>query len=303
MKKRIGLTGGTGFIGQYLIREYGDRYDFIAITSRDDCSRFSDKATYIKNTYDREGFLRVFKDCEAVIHLGGNVIRGSEKGIDAEPFLRNIQLADDVFSSCHLMGIKNVVFASSVAVYAQAEDHPLREDDLLSPASVYGISKVAAEQLSLLYNSKFEMCIKSLRYAQVLGFREVHTLFYGMLLKNASQGLPITIWGEGIAGRDIIYVKDAALAAVIALEHPLLAGAFNIGQGRIVTNMDLAQAYTEGFDSKAEIVKIPVEHEDMHRWCINCDKAKKQLGFTPQYDLIPMARDMKHEMELAKGVG
>ncbi|MDD6188456.1 MAG: NAD(P)-dependent oxidoreductase [Clostridiales bacterium] len=299
MKKRIAVTGGTGFIGQYLIRDFGDEYDFIVPTSRSVFDGLCTKARYVQSDYSRADFLNYFRECDAVIHLGGYVIKGSDKDLITKPYINNISLAADVFSACEELSIKNVVCASSVAVYKQAEGHPLKENDILKPNSMYGVSKVAIEQMAELYNSMYGMSIKNLRYAQVLGYRrQVFTQFYGMLLRNASQGLPITVWGEGIAARDVIYVRDAARAAIAAVEHPTVCGSYNIGSGRAVSNMELAEAYTKGFDSSAPVSKIPVEHEDSHIWCVNCEKAAVELDFTPDYSMLEMARDMKHEMEI-----
>lgn len=303
MKKRIGLTGGTGFIGQYLIRDYGDKYEFVAVTSRDDTAGLNPKADYIKTEYTREGFAKAFEGCDAIVHLGSHVIEGSEKELDTRPYIGNIDVADSVFSAGNKIGIKNIVNASSVAVYYQAEDHPLRETDPLLPNSIYGISKVAVESLARLYNERYDMRIKSLRYAQVLGLRHVHTLFYGMLLRNASQGEPITIWGDGIAARDIIYVRDAARAAVAAIEHPDCWGEYNVGHGYPSSNMDLAVAYRDGFQSDAEIIKVHVENEDKHSWCIDPKKIKDELQYEPMYSLLSMTRDMKREMEISRESG
>lgn len=60
---KIGVSGGTGFIGQYLLREYGEQYKFKVITSRNNYSELykNENIEYIKDDYTEEGFKRVFR--------------------------------------------------------------------------------------------------------------------------------------------------------------------------------------------------------------------------------------------------
>ena len=70
---RIGVTGGTGFIGQYLIRDYGDKYDFIVpIRNKSRAIQEGTGAKFIESDYTVDGLKRVLEGCDAVIHLAAD---------------------------------------------------------------------------------------------------------------------------------------------------------------------------------------------------------------------------------------
>ena len=62
---RVGVTGGTGFVGQYLIKEYGNKIDFIIPSQRKLFTDLDPKAEYVYTNYDREEFKNVFAKCDA----------------------------------------------------------------------------------------------------------------------------------------------------------------------------------------------------------------------------------------------
>ena len=301
MKKRIGLTGGTGFIGQYLIRDFGDDYDFVAITSRDEIDGLSPKAGYKKAPYDKDGFLRVFKGCDAVVHLGASIPNQVSAIGSMEEYETNILTSERLLKACGELGIKRIVNVSSVSVYNKKSRMPLNESMPSQPDNCYGLSKVTVELMAEMLAKSCGFSVITLRVSQVLGYmRGRNNGFFSMLLKNACEGKVITVYGQGVAARDYIYVKDVSRAIVSAIERSDCTGVFNIGSGCPTTNRELAEAYIAGTDSASNIAHKDVENEDTRFWYMDTTKAKQQLGFVPAYSPVDMARDMKREMELAE---
>lgn len=302
-KMKVGVTGGTGFIGQALIQEYAHIYDFRVVTSRADTAGLAPFAEYVRLPYDREGFKAAFQGCDAVVHLGGTVMHGLDNTVSMRPYLENISLAESVFSLCSEMSIKNVINASSVAVYDQIGETPVRESDPLQPNSAYGIAKIAVEKLAELYNRKYGMMIKSLRFGQGLGYQKHMEpgRFWTILLENSLRGEPIPVWGSGLTGRDVIYVKDMACAVHAALQCPESSGCYNIGTGHICTNLELAETYCRVFSNPGGIKFIPTERESMIRTCMDCSKADRELHFKARYGVQEMIEDLKREYERNAG--
>ena len=299
-KKRIGVTGGTGFIGRYLLRDYADQYDFVCATSQAAPRKPVPGVEYRQSDYSKESFCLIFQGCDAIAHLGGHVMKGLDKEIHVAPYVPNLTLAESVFHAARTLGIQNVVNASSVAVYKHLDDQPTKETDPCFPGSVYGIIKLAVEKLSDLFNKRYDLRIKSLRFGQGLGIPDNidSGRFWSVVLKNCLDGKPVPIW-EDVEnnGRDLIYVKDMALAVVKALEHPELTGCFNIGTGRLTTNIEVAKAYCDVFHNQAGLKMVPYDKVIVDRAWMDCSKAKSELGFTPQYDLLSMVRDIRTELE------
>ena len=253
---RVGVTGGTGFIGAFLIRDYADRFDFVVATSKKEPKHPVPGVEYCWTDYSEESFRSIFHDCDAVVHLASHVMMGMDKEIDVAPYVQNLTLADDLFRAAKTLAIRNVINASSVAVYKHVDDRPTNETDLCCPKSVYGIIKLAIEKLADLYNDRYDMRIKSLRFGQGLGIpNDINSnRFWSVLLRNCLEGKAIPVWiGAQNNGRDLIYVKDMALAIVKALEHPELTGCYNIGTGVLATNLEVAEAFCEVFQNHAGI--------------------------------------------------
>ena len=291
---RIGITGATGFIGQYLIQMYGDKYDFVAITSKENTDMFCQLAKYVKAEYKISNFEEIFDGCDAVIHLGGKVMYGMDSSMEVSGYVENLELCENVFRACNNIGIKNIVFTSSVAVYDQENPNPVSENGECQPNSMYGVMKIAAEKIAEIYNRKYDMFIKTLRVGQVLGLRE-HldtSQFWDKLLVDASNQKPLCIYGKGVTGRDVIYVKDVVRALILAVEKNDLKGIYNIGTGHICTNLELAETYKKVLDNISVIKFLSEKKETGIQTCMNCQKAEAELGFKAEYDTEAMIRDI-----------
>lgn len=294
-EEKIAITGGTGFIGQYLIEQYGDDIHFVVPTSKKDTSGYSKKAEYVYSDYSLESFYDVFRGCMAVIHLGGKVMNGMDYDLKTEAYSQNLSLCEKVFMACKNQRISNVVFSSSVAVYDQRNDNPVDESAFCQPNSMYGIMKIAAEKLAELFNRRYDMNIKILRIAQVLGVHDTicQNSFWDTMLVKCLKKEKITIFGEGKTGRDVIYVKDVADALVLAVRKTSFSGIVNIGSGAIASNKDIAEAFCKAFGLNNNLEFNRNASESGIRTFMNCQRAKDELGFSAKYSLEEMSKDMK----------
>ncbi len=300
---KIGLTGGTGFIGQYLIALYGSTYEFVVPTSKKDTKEFAKPARYVYSDYSLNDYEDAFLDCEAVIHLGGKVMKGYDDCLDVNSYGMNMDICEKVFRACKNLNIKNVVYASSVAVYDQNNKNPVSETAACQPNSMYGVMKIAAENIAEMYNRRYGMNIKILRIAQVLGLRKKldESWFWDKLLMDCVRGNHVCLYGSGVTGRDVIYVKDVARSLICGINNYECKGVFNIGTNHICTNLEIAEAYCKAFENSKGIIFDESKQETGIRTCLDCKKAEAELGFRSQYDIYTMVCDIKKEY-LASGI-
>jgi UDP-glucose 4-epimerase len=146
-------------------------------------------------------------------------------------------------------GVERFVYASSCAVYGNAEKLPIKEDCPAKPMSPYGISKLTAENYVRKYFEDFGLETVCLRYFNVYGPRQAHSDYSGVItqfIKRVKEDLPLVIFGDGEQTRDFVYVEDVAEANLLTLKCKNIAGeVFNIGTGVATSINQLANMLLE----------------------------------------------------------
>ncbi len=172
------VVGGTGFLGRRIVEKLLDKECQIIVMARKS-GNFPD---YIKEKIKMAiGDIRILSDVikiikeykvDRIIHSAYTLTAEGENN----PYLAvqvNILGTCNIFEAARLFGIKRVVFASSIAAYADAKhygDNYVNEDELLlRPPSIYGASKVFNELMASKYENKYGMEIISVRISAVYG--------------------------------------------------------------------------------------------------------------------------------------
>ncbi len=295
---KIGLTGGTGFIGQYVLKENANEHEFVVVTSRDAGEGLfvHPNVKYVTAAYNQSEFEKAFEGCDAVVHLGAK--RSSKEAEESIlNYTDNLRVSEDLFKACVNLNIKNIVNISSYAVYDTTLPLPFEESLAVSPLSNYGVMKHTIESLAHLYNRKYAMNIKSLRLAQVMGVGERGGYMLSIFLERCLNQQALNVYGKGVAGREYVYVKDVSKAVMCALKSETTKEVFNIGNGFITTNLELAQAFCKVFDNKAGWICLEDKKEIVEHYLMSGELAEKELGFKPDYTLEGALSDMKGILE------
>ena len=134
------------------------------------------------------------------------------------------------------------------------EPVPTDEDAMLSPTSVYAVTKQAQEQMFSVAARAYNIPTVILRYFNVYGPRQsLSNPYTGILSTFASRvlnGKPPQIYEDGLESRDFVHVADAVKATILALER---TGAncevFNVGSGERVTVLEVANLLVDKLGS------------------------------------------------------
>lgn len=304
---RVGVTGGNGFIGQYLIRDYGGDCDFV-VPVRKTGNPFQKNAcaAYVESDYSVESLKEVFEGCDAVIHLAA---RGMPKGagtLQMADYIQNVTCAASVFEACKDVGIKRIICASTKSVYGTnclKEQQNIQETDAKNPNDEYGVSKLCVETLAEFYCRTYGMKIVLYRMPEVCGIdlsKGMQNPFWAAALQAVLENRPIPVYGTGAAARDLIYVKDVTRALMDSLQRENV-GAFNIASGGLTTNKEIALAFCEIFESAAGIELHPEKKEWGTIQYLDASKAQTELDYRAEYSLRDIVQDIKIEYEFRKG--
>jgi UDP-glucose 4-epimerase len=245
------ILGGAGFIGSHLAEALLRAGHRTRIFDRPhvDSLRFVPQSAACEvltgDFLNPEDLARAMHGAEVVFHLVSTTL---PKGSNDNPIydvetnvigtLRMLQL-------CRPCGVGKVVFMSSGGtVYGWPESLPIREAHRTLPVCAYGIHKLMIEKYlhlgSVLHG--LDYCV--LRAANAYGERQRTDTAQGavtVFLERALRGETITIWGDGSAVRDYIYVGDVVAALVKALAYRGPTKTFNIGTGVGVSLNQLVQ--------------------------------------------------------------
>ena len=294
---RIAVTGGTGFIGQYLLEQADENHIFVVMTSRDNIEKLAQSpyVEYKKISYEYDGFFTVLEDCDAVIHLGA--VRSDAKMEESFfNYMTNIETSEALFHAAKDANVKNIVNVSSTAVYDASLEMPFSEASATAPLSYYGVSKLTIEQIAHRYNEKYGMCIKSLRVGQALGIGEREGYMPAVFLKRCLDQEKLLVYGSGQGGKEYVYVKDIVTALLCACHKSDIKGVFNVGTGVLTTNRELAETYCKVFENKAGFELLLDKPDVLTRHYMDVEKAKNELGFSAKYSLEKALIDMKERV-------
>jgi UDP-glucose 4-epimerase len=272
--EKVLITGGAGFIGHHLAIAWRQRGAHVVILDNFRTGRRanidaitrevgSEGVTLIEGSItDVATVDRAMEGCTVVHHLAAMVSVPESVKDPQECVAINICGTLHVLEAAKKYGVSRVVHSSSAAVYGDDPRMPKTEDMAPAPLTPYGITKLDGEYYLRMYASLHGVPTVSLRYFNVFGPRQdpksVYAAAVPIFIERAKRGEDITIFGDGSATRDFVFVGDVCAANILAATSPNVGHGevFNVAQGGITTVQQLAEAVCKIVGSKSQIVHV-----------------------------------------------
>jgi UDP-glucose 4-epimerase len=285
------VTGGAGFIGSNIVKLLLDEGHGVVVLD-DLSSGFRDNLDPFPQIELVEGDVRneaivskIMQDVEVIFHLAASV--GNRRSID-NPILDsqvNVIGTLNVLEAARDAGVKKIVFSSSAGIFGELKHLPIAEDHPTEPDTPYGVSKLAAEKLCLVYAHLYPLEAVSLRYFNVYGVNQRYDA-YGNVMPIFARwllnGAPLVIYDDGEQTRDFVNVQDVARANLLAAQAEGVSGAFNIASGTTITINHLAELMRGMVDEDVGVDYQPPRKGDVRDSLADISKAETEIGYKPQ---------------------
>jgi ADP-L-glycero-D-manno-heptose 6-epimerase len=193
-----------------------------------------------------------------------------------------------------------VVYASSAATYGQTMGVNTEEQPA-APANIYAFSKMVLDNLMRHFGTGAgAIKIVGLRYFNVYGPREAHKLkassMIFQLFCQMAGGKRPRIFKHGEQKRDFVYVKDVVAETIRALEAPK-SGVYNAGSGKARSFNDIVRALNVELGTTLEPDYFDNPYAFYQSFTqADMSRARKDLGFTPEYTLEKGIADYIREL-------
>jgi nucleoside-diphosphate-sugar epimerase len=253
------VTGGAGFIGTHLCKHLHDLgHQVISL----DSNHVGDKpwgcvAADIRDSLELDGI-------DIIVHLAAQISVPISIEHPDETLSVNVDGTSSIIAAAESSGVKRILFASSAAVYGDADQVPISEEAPLTPQSPYAVSKIIGEEL--LRRSEIESC--SFRFFNVYGPNQSAEGGYAAVIpafkKAIAEGKECTIFGDGTQIRDFIHVDDLVRIIGLAIAAEKLPLELNIASGEATSLLDLIEILGESNPALAPPIFQEERAGDIH---------------------------------------
>ena len=299
MAEKVLVTGVAGFIGSHLCRallgkgffvfgvdSFNNNYD--VRIKKENLSAFENDPnfSFVEASLNDLDLSETLADVTHVFHLAAQpgVRQSWHDGFDAY-IDANIRATQRLCEAARGKSIKRFVFASSSSVYGDTQQLPMSEGHPTQPLSPYGVTKLAAEALCLLYKANHGLPVVALRFFTVFGPGQRPDMAFHKFITSSLDGKPIEVYGNGQQTRDFTFVGDIVDANLRAMHYGGEESVFNIGGGNRVPLSDAIDIVAGSFPHEVEVIyKDPVKGDVVHTYA-DISKAKKELGYSPRTGL------------------
>ena len=304
------VLGGAGYIGSHMVKrllEKGETPVVVDNLVTGHRAAVDPQAKFYEGDLADQDFMRnVFKenpDIDVVIHFGAYSLVPESMKKPLKYFDNNVAGLIKLLEVMKEVGVNKLVFSSSAATYGIPDKMPIKETDPQNPINPYGESKLMMEKIMHWADEAYGMKFVALRYFNVAGAwpdgsigedhnPETHLM---PIILQVAQGKrdKLQIYGDdyntpdGTNIRDYVHPIDLADAHILAadyLRNGNSSDAFNLGSSTGFSNLEMLKAAREvtGKEIPAEIAGR--RGGDPDTLIAASDKARRILGWNPQYD-------------------
>ena len=304
--KNVLVTGATGFIGYHLTKKLLEQNCNVIAVGRDFklLNRLPKNKFLIKVSGDliNNKFLtNLFSNyrIDIIFHLAAKVHDRLEKNVKQYRLI-NVNLTEKLAELALNHNVEKLIFISTVSVYGDTEGNIINERYICNPSTIYGKTKLEAENILIKDYQKYNLPIIILRLTSVYGTYDHGNL--QLLAKLIRKRLSAMV-GKGKNRKTMIHVDDVIQAAILAaIRDDVVGEVFNVGENSYTfceisdTLEKILDVSTLRFKIQLSLGKV-IEKQNINITlsklirtigsdnCYSSDKAKKILGFKPLYNL------------------
>ena len=298
-ESRVYVAGNTGLVGSAIVRMLHWKGYTNILSS-------PSKSWDLRNQMDVERFFRV-NEPEYVYLAAAKV-----GGIGANAYYPghfiydNLMIQTNVIHAARKFGVKKLLFLGSSCIYPKFAEQPITEDQLLGgylePSNdAYAIAKIAGIKMCQAYHKQYGFNAISLMPTNLYGPNDNYDLdsshvLAAMIRKFHEAKDKVTLWGDGSAMREFLYVDDLAEAAFKCMLRYDSGDIINVGTGKDITIKDLAETIADVVGFKGEIEWDTSKPNGTPRKVLNVDKIES-LGWEPK---VSLREGIKKTYELYK---
>ncbi|UCF89128.1 MAG: GDP-L-fucose synthase [bacterium] len=289
--KKILLTGGDGFLGNFVFRELVGE----GVREAD-----------IRIPHHIENDLRIWENCaeavkgvDLVIHLAASVGGiGFNQRNPGVLFYDNVIMGAQLMEAARGQGVEKFIQIGTVCAYPKFTPVPFKEENLWDgypeeTNAPYGVAKKALLVMAQAYREQYGLNAIYLLPVNLYGpgdnFDLENSHVIPALIRKCVEAVEsgagqITLWGTGTPTREFLYVEDCArgiVQAAMKYDHP---EPVNLGSGTEISIRDLAQLIAEISGFSGEFVWDVARPDGQPRRCLDTRRAE-QFGFKAKFAL------------------
>lgn len=270
---RVMVTGGTGFLGQWLARVAGDRLDLVLLGSND--------VDLAASPFGLDAVVRKYRP-ETIIHLANPRIYHTHEVVG-----QSLAMLRNVADVCNQHGVF-LVYPSSWVAFSGRKDEGemvIGDDAAPMPYGNYAMSKALGENMldHLRMVGRIRACV--LRLTPVYGRGSWLPRFLFRTAEACQAGKPVIThrYRNGRPRLQLLHARDAAEALTLAAMHRI-EGTFNVGGVEAVTTQDIARTIAEVLGAAFEPREIQLE-ASVANITLDTRRAGTVLGWSPKVSL------------------
>ncbi|HUR41990.1 MAG TPA: NAD-dependent epimerase/dehydratase family protein [Verrucomicrobiae bacterium] len=285
------VTGGAGFIGSHVVEALLAEGREVRVLDDLSTGRQSNLPLHDPNLElvagditDAAIVVEAMRGASACIHLAAQP--GPRAGGDScDVAMVNLLGFINVLEAARQCHVARIAFASSAAVYGEAEGATFSETTPPRPVTPAGMEALLAEGYAELYRRQHGLRPLGLRYFPVYGPRQhVRGGIVPDLLQRLDARRPILLRGDGHQQQDFIHVEDAAHATLAALDSAE-CGVLNVGSGRATSLRELVSAVGFALDVKPMMHFAPAAASNVATGVADTTALRRVTGLSPARSL------------------
>lgn len=287
--KRVWVAGHRGMAGSAIVRRL----------AREDCEivTASHAELDLRRQAEVDAWLageRIDAVFMAAATVGGILANSTRT---AEFLYDNLEIAANVIEAARRCGVRKLLFLGSSCIFPRLAPQPMREEMLLTGAleptnEWYAIAKIAGIKLCQAYRRQYGCDFVSVMPTNLYGpgdrydAREGHVVAALIMKIHAAKvanSPTVELWGSGTPKREFLYSEDLADACVFVMKNYSGEMFLNVGTGREMTILELAQCIARIADWKGTFTFDRTKPDGMPRKVMDVSRLAA-LGWTARTD-------------------